>query len=222
MDDHTPVHGAPTARQRVSGRSRAGRAPVSADRSTIAARRRPVRSPRAVRASQTAYEAGAPGTSVPVTPSRTPAARQPPRVAAANAARTEIALPAVWWWTAARTVAHGSMLVTGVSEPNARGTPWDANSANGLSRPASIGTRADGRTCRPRRPTARRNCGCTLAITPHAAELWRLLGRRPSPGARGGARSRATAGAPHRSTTPAERVDDRGHRGVADDVEARR
>ena len=40
---------------------------------------------------------------------------------------------------AARTVDHGFMLVTGVSEPNARGTPWDANSANGLSRMASIG-----------------------------------------------------------------------------------
>ena len=68
-----------------------------------------------------------------MTPSRTPPARHPPRVAAANAARIETALPGVWWLVAARTVDHGFMLVTGLSEPNARGTPWDANSANGLS-----------------------------------------------------------------------------------------
>ncbi len=46
--------------------------------------------------SHTAYEAGAPGTSVPVMPSRTPPARHAPRVAAEKAARTEMALPGVW------------------------------------------------------------------------------------------------------------------------------
>ena len=38
-----------------------------------------------------------------------------------NAARAEIALPWVWWRIAARTVAHGFMLVTGLSEPKASG-----------------------------------------------------------------------------------------------------
>ena len=42
-----------------------------------------------------------------MTPSRTPPARQAPRVAAAKAARAEMALPGVWWLIAARTVAHG-------------------------------------------------------------------------------------------------------------------
>lgn len=64
-------------------------------------------------------------------PSLVPPARQPPRVAAAKAARTEIALPGVWCRLAARTHSHGFMLVTGVSEPNAKGTPADANSASG-------------------------------------------------------------------------------------------
>ena len=42
-----------------------------------------------------AEEAGAPGTRVPAWPARTPLARQPPRVAAANAARADTALPGV-------------------------------------------------------------------------------------------------------------------------------
>ncbi len=56
---------------------------------------------------------------MPVMPSRTPPARHAPRVAAANAARAEIALPGVWCRVAARTVAHGFMSVTGLSEPKA-------------------------------------------------------------------------------------------------------
>ena len=48
-----------------------------------------------------------------------PAARQAPRVAAANAARADIALPGVRCRVAARTVSHGFMPVTGLSEPNA-------------------------------------------------------------------------------------------------------
>ena len=52
--------------------------------------------------------------------------------------------------------AHGSMLVTGVSEPSARGTPADANSASGLSA-RLCRSRAGGRTFRCRRPTTRRN-----------------------------------------------------------------
>jgi len=43
----------------------------------------------------------APATRVPVTPSRTPAARHAPRVAAENADRAEMALPSVWWAVAA-------------------------------------------------------------------------------------------------------------------------
>ena len=42
-----------------------------------------------------------------MTPSRTPPARHPPRVVAANAARIDSALPGVWWVVAARTVDHG-------------------------------------------------------------------------------------------------------------------
>ena len=62
-----------------------------------------------------------------------PLARQAPRVAAENAARADTPLPGVRCRIAARTVAHGLSPVTGLSEPKARGTPWDANSANGLS-----------------------------------------------------------------------------------------
>ena len=82
--------------------------------------------------SQTAYEPGAPGTSVPATPSRTPPARHAPRVAAANAARGEMPLPAVRCWAAARTAAHGSSAVTGASEPSASDTPAAASCANGF------------------------------------------------------------------------------------------
>src|ERR1700691_2750187 len=74
--------------------------------------------------SQTAEDAGAPGTRLPLAPSPAPLARQPPRVAAANAARTEIELPGVWWLAAARIVAQGSRPVTGASDPNPRGPPW--------------------------------------------------------------------------------------------------
>ena len=99
IDDLAAVHGPHTLRRRVVGVERGAARPTPRN------------------------EAGAPAVSVPVTPSLSPAARQPPRVAAANAACTETALPGVLWWVAARTLAQGFMLVTGLSEPKARGTP---------------------------------------------------------------------------------------------------
>ena len=112
------------------------------------------------------------------------------------------------------------MLVTGESEPKASGTPWDANSASGLSRTARS---------RPRRcayiplspPHSASKFGCTLAMTPHspsradcsAVTISRCSSRCPQ---------RATACVPSRSTTRCKRVDDGADRGVPDHVEARR
>ena len=144
MDDHTAVHGLQAARQRIGRRpAAAAPAPATSGRWTSAAPRRRRAHvqrpgvPHRVGRGRTGHQR--PGDAV-----AHPAARQPPRVAAANAARTETALPGVRWCVAARTVAHGFMLVTGVSEPKARGTPDDANSASGLSPAPSHGAQSTG------------------------------------------------------------------------------
>ena len=113
------------------------------------------------------------------------------------------------------------MPVTGLSEPKASGTPWDANSANGFS-PAA-------------RSAPRRCAYIPVATAPQRVEIGLHAGdRRPTRRAWRPARRstisrcssrcphRATAGTPKRSTTRVERVDHRGDRGVTDDVEARR
>jgi hypothetical protein len=65
--------------------------------------------------------AGAPRAITP--PSSRRAARHPPRVCALKAALAVIRSVSVWCRVAARTAAHGSIGVTGVSEPNASATP---------------------------------------------------------------------------------------------------
>ena len=153
-------------------------------------------------------------------PSRTPAARQAPRVAAEKAARAETPLPGVWWLTAARTPAHGSMPVTGLSEPKASGTPWDANSANGFSPAARVGTEA--LRVHPAATAPQRvEIGLHTGDDAPRAELGGLLGIDhlhvfepvPAPCHRG------DAVAVHDTF---EGVDNRGDRGITDDMEARR
>ena len=221
MDDDTSMDGLPAARQPIIGaeprqgghpRSRIGRPALHRVAGALTSKSS---------ASQTAYEAGAPGTRVPVTPSRTPPARHAPRVAAANAARAETALPGVRCRVAARTVAHGFMPVTGVSEPKARGTPWDANSANGLSRMPPVDAEALRIHAVARRPTRRRNWVARWRPRP-TARAGRPARPSPSPGVPAGARSgrrpaRRNGRRPARraSTTAADRR-------VADDVETRR
>jgi hypothetical protein len=80
--------------------------------------------------SHTARVAGAPAASTPASSRR--AARQPPRVCAVNAARTDRRWSGVWWNAAARTASHGPSGVTGLSEPSASTTPAAASAANGL------------------------------------------------------------------------------------------
>ena len=149
-----------------SGPGAAISAPAIAGRSTIGERQHWTGSVRRRRCPRRRTRPERPGTRLPVSPSAVPAARHPPRVAAANAARAEIELSGVRWWTAARIVAHGSRLVTGASDPNARATPWDASSANGLRRCArSIPRRRAYMPSRP--PHSASKLGCMLAITPH-------------------------------------------------------
>ena len=81
--------------------------------------------------SQTANVASAPGTSTPASSRR--AARWAPRVWAAKAARALIRCSGTWWNTAARTPPHGSIRVTGLSEPNASTTPAAAIEPTGFS-----------------------------------------------------------------------------------------
>src|SRR6476619_1363230 len=88
------------------------------------------------------------------------------RRGAGNEARADTALPGVRWRVAARTVAHGFRPVTGLSEPNAIGTPWDASSANGFNLvPRSRPRRCTYLPSSP--PHSAQKFGCTLANTPH-------------------------------------------------------
>ena len=115
-------------------------------------------------------------------------------------------------------VAHGSRPVTGASDPNARATPWDANSANGLRRSArSIPRRRAYMPSGP--PQSASKLGCMLAITPHAPSLAACSAVTISRCSRRWPQ-RATAGTPRSSTTRSKAATTAGDRGVADDVES--
>src|SRR4051794_14963576 len=117
-------------------------------------------------AAHTASVAGAPSAIAP-SPGRR-AARQAPRVCAANAALALIRCSASVWNTAARTPSQGAKGVTGLSEPNASGTPAAASEANGFMRAArSAPRRAAYIPSGP--PQAASNAGCTLATNPRSA-----------------------------------------------------
>ena len=122
----------------------------------------------------------------------------------------------VWCRLAARTHSHGFMLVTGVSEPNAKGTPADANSASGLSpaaRPAP-----SRRAYMPVGPPHRASkLGCMLAMipTPRACSLAR---GSPSPDVPADDRSGRLRGA-EPVDGAFQGIDHDGHGRIADDVE---
>jgi hypothetical protein len=77
--------------------------------------------------SQTANVAGAPAATTPSASRR--AAHQPPRVWASNAAIGSSPDPGVRCRTAARTLPHGSIGVTGESDPSASAMPAAAIAA---------------------------------------------------------------------------------------------
>src|SRR5918996_2638857 len=110
---------------------------------------------------QTAYDANIPAERTPA--SSIPAARQPPRVAAENAARTLMRCLGVRWYTAARTACQPPNGVTGESEPNARLTPASAWAAKGFNvRARARPSRAAYMPCSPPQSSSKR--GCTLAV----------------------------------------------------------
>ena len=137
--------------------------------------------------SQTLYDAGAPGTRRPASGERSPAARCPPVVCAASATSCGTPDPAVWCSTAARTAAHGPSGVTGRVGPERERHPGGVQGRERVHPAGPVG--AEPVDVHPGRPAPPR-----VEHRLHARDDAQLgqrrhpRPRRPSPGARRGAR----------------------------------